>query len=294
VEILLDGIRILDFTQNLPGPFASQRLAYLGAEVVKVEPLSGESARHIGEKQYGVGLLFLANNRHKKWIALDLKTEEGKQLALRLIEQCDVLMESFRPGVMKRLGLGYEDVISVNPNIIYASISGYGQAGKLAHFASHDLNYMALSGALAQLKDQHGIPIHPTLLWADLIGGMAAAEAILGALIQLERKKRGAYLDLSLFREMSQLMNTHHQIYQVTGRENGPELLAGGTISYGLYRTKDDRTVALAALEPKFWAQFCTAVGKEEWIPLQFTPQSEENQIYLDLCCLFIYFLFTI
>ncbi|MBA4494574.1 CaiB/BaiF CoA transferase family protein [Paenactinomyces guangxiensis] len=284
---MLEGVRIIDFTQTLPGPFASMRLADRGAEVIKIEPLKGEPARYMGEMKDGVGLLYLANNRNKKSIALNLKTEEGKQIALNLARHCDVLIESFRPGVMERLGLSYQEVSRVNPIVIYASLSGYGQNGLMSRQASHDLNFMALSGALAQLRDQKGSLIHPTILLADMVGGISASETILAALVQRGIKKRGGYLDISILEEMVRLMGTHAAIYNETGNKHGPVLLAGGMISYGLYGTKDERTVALAALEPKFWTHFCHAVDRSQWIPAQMTPQTDSNPVYLELCQLF-------
>ena len=192
---MLKGIKIADFTQNLPGPYATLRLADLGAEVIKIEPPTGDHARYPLEKDQKENYLFRSMNRNKKSLALNLKNEEDKEVALEIIRKSDVLIESYRPGVMERLGLGYEDIRAIHPTIIYCSLSGYGQEGSMHQLGSHDLNYMALSGVLAQLKDNTGKPIQPTITFADLIGGTSATEAILAALFNRERSGNGSYLD---------------------------------------------------------------------------------------------------
>ncbi|SDW51333.1 Crotonobetainyl-CoA:carnitine CoA-transferase CaiB [Marininema mesophilum] len=280
---MLQGIRVLDFTQNLPGPFAGMRLAERGADVVKVEPPSGDPARYAGEKKGENGLVFLANNRGKKSVCLDLKNMAGRQVAQRLAQQADVILESFRPGVMDRLGLGYESIIARNPTVIYASLTGYDPEGEVGHLGSHDLNYMALSGMLAQFKEQ-GKPIHPTILLADLVGGVTATESILAALYQRRAHGRGAHLHLSLTHAMLGLMGTHDMIWRETGQQNGVALLGGSLLSYGLYQTKDDKWIAIAALEPKFWRNFCEGLDQPHWIDAQYTSPHEENEIYREVC----------
>ncbi|MDE5415290.1 CaiB/BaiF CoA transferase family protein [Alkalihalobacterium chitinilyticum] len=284
---MLEGIRILDFSQYLPGPYASLRLGDMGAEVIKVEPLTGDPARALGDKREGTGLIFLANNRNKKSIALNLKEDEGKQIALDLMRQSDVVIESFRPGVMERLGLDYEVVKKENKDIIYCSLTGYGQDTALSHFGSHDINYIALSGMLSQLKDKRSEPVHPTITLADLAGGMAASEAILAALVQRSIKKEGSYIDLSLTDVMVSLMNNHVLIASEKGRQQGVAELTGAMISYHVYKTKDNRYMSLGALEPKFWINFCNAVGKDEWVPAHMSETTDQNPIYREMKELF-------
>jgi alpha-methylacyl-CoA racemase len=279
---LLDGIRVVDFSHYLPGPFASLRLADLGAEVVKVEPLTGDLARSpTGDRSFHY--IFEANNANKKSIALDLKNEMDLQTAKDLIKHADIVIESFRPGVMKRLGLGYEDVKSMNGKVIYCSITGYGQEGKLSSFGSHDINYMSLSGVLAQLKDASGRPVHPSMTFADLIGSIVAVEQILAALYHRERTGKGTYIDLSLLDGLLAMMNNHLVIEHYTGKRNGVEQLAGTIVSYYIYETKDGRYVSLAALERKFWENFCLAAGKREWIEYHHSPASEENTVFQEM-----------
>lgn len=284
---LLEGVRVLDFSQYLPGPFATLRLAEMGAEIIKVESPSGDPARTTGPKRNGEGIGFQANNRGKKAITLNLKHASGREVALRLAQQADVLIESFRPGIMAKLGLSYEEVAKVNPNIIYCSISGFGQDGMLCSLGSHDLNYMALSGALAQLKDDHGRPIHPSNTFADFIGGMAANERILAALVSRSLTGKGSYHSISITEVMASFMVNHVLIEQETGETNGFGVLNGSVVSYALYETKDGRFVSLGALEPKFWRNFCEGVNRLDWVPLQFSKTATDCTIYKEMIQLF-------
>ncbi|MDN4593653.1 CaiB/BaiF CoA transferase family protein [Polycladomyces subterraneus] len=267
---LLHGIRIVDFSWYLPGPFATQRLVDRGAEVIKVEPPGGDPARRMPA-------VFHAYNRGKKSVVIDLKQRAGKEAALRLIADADVVVESFRPGVMAQLGLGYEQVRKVKPDIVYCSITGYGQTGPMSGLASHDLNYVSLSGALSQIKDDKGRPVHPVLTWADLIGGIAASEAIATALFRRERSGEGAHLDISLTGAMSSLMA--HYWYQ----PEGIPFLSGQIVNYAIYETADGRYVSLAALEEKFWERFCKHSGREDWLQAYFSPATEENPVYEEI-----------
>ncbi|OQP08076.1 CoA transferase [Geobacillus sp. 46C-IIa] len=279
---MLHGIVVVDFSQYLPGPFASWRLAQLGAEVIKIEPPSGDRLRPFAE-----GRLFAAYNAGKKSAALDLKTDEGREQAQRLAARADVVIESFRPGVMARLGLGYDDVRRDNEGIIYCSISGFGQQSGRSLLGSHDLNYMALSGLLAQLADERGRPVHPKITLADFIGGMAAAERIVAALFARERTGKGAYLDVSLVDGLTAMMAGHFAIAHGGGPKNGLAELAGEVVCYQLYETKDGRYISLAALEPHFWRQFCEAVGRPEWIEAQWAPAEPGEEVYEGLAALF-------
>lgn len=273
---MLEGVKVIDFSHYLPGPFASLRLADLGAEVVKVEPPTGDLGRSLA-------YLFEANNANKKSIVLDLKKEADLQIAKDLIKQADIVIESFRPGVMNRLRLAYEDVLLINEAIIYCSITGYGQQGKWASFGSHDLNYMAVTGVLAQLKDKTGRPVHPSLTFADLIGSIVAVEQIVAALYHRERTGKGMYIDLSLLDGLLAMMNSHFVIEHYTGKKNGIEQLAGTIISYYIYETKDGRYMSLAALEKKFWKNFCLAAGKTEWINYHHSPARKENPVFQEI-----------
>ncbi|MDZ5473014.1 CaiB/BaiF CoA-transferase family protein [Bacillus sp. 31A1R] len=281
---MLNGIRIIDFSNYLPGPFASMRLADLGAEVIKVEPLEGDPARVTGAKKNGTGLVYLANNRNKKSITLNLKEPEGKDIALQLISKADVVLESFRPGVMSKLGLGFHEAKEVNPNIVYCSITGYGNENKLG---SHDLNYMAVSGVLAQLKDMNGRPVHPSITLADFYGGIAASEKILAGLVSRGKTGEGSYHCISIADVMVSLMGNHLLYEQATGYPSGVSVLNGEVVCYGLYETSDNRYVSLGALEKKFWTYFCLAVEREDLIEHHFSKTEESTSIYEEVKSLF-------
>ncbi|WP_203362685.1 CaiB/BaiF CoA-transferase family protein [Bacillus sp. REN10] len=275
---MLSGIKVLDFTQYLPGPYATLRLSDLGAEVIKIERPEGDPARELSD-----GKVFQGNNRNKKSMAFDLKNTTDQQKVIELIRSADVLVESFRPGVMASLGLGYEQLRSLHPSLVYCSLTGYGQTGKLSMLGSHDLNYMALSGMLSQMKDGSGRPVHPTLTFADLIGGITASEAIVAALLKREKNGEGSYIDLAITDAVMSLLTTHMQYAE----GNGVPELDGHIISYHIYETKDRRFISLAALEPKFWSNFCQAVQKQEWLPYHVEKAEKGNRVYEEVCQLF-------
>lgn len=285
---MLEGIRVIDFTNYLPGPYATLRLADMGAEIIKIEPPTGDPARSTGVSANGeIGPVFLAQNRGKKSITLNLKTEQGRNVALQLISNADAVIESFRPKVMEKFGLGYDEVKKINPRVVYVSITGYGMEEPMSELGSHDLNYMALSGVLAQLKDHEGRPIHPSNTFADFIGGMAASERILAGLVSRSKTGKGSYHCLSLTDTMASFMTNHVLIEQKTGYSQGVAVLNGTIVSYGLYETLDGRYVSMGALEPKFWQHFCHAVGHEEWVAAHFSKANPQNPVYLELKELF-------
>ncbi|WP_462408708.1 CaiB/BaiF CoA transferase family protein [Neobacillus sp. Marseille-QA0830] len=284
---MLNGIRVIDFTNYLPGPFATLRLADLGAEIIKVEPPEGDPSRHTGTTNHGTGLVFQANNRQKKSITLNLKEKEDVETALKLISQADVVLESFRPGVMEKLGLDYQTVLQVKPDIVYCSITGYGQIGMLSSLGGHDLNYMALSGVLAQFKDQQGRPVHPTITLADFLGGYAANERILAGLVSKHLTGRGSYHSISITDQLISLLGNHVLTEQQLGTENGVPVLDGSVICYALYETSDGRFMSIGALEPKFWRNFCLAHGREDWLNAQFSQGDGDNPVYQEITALF-------
>jgi len=263
--------------------FASMRLGDLGAEVIKVEPLTGDLSRTAAGDSREKDSVFHAYNRNKQSIAVNLKTEEGLEMVRDLIQHSDVVIESFRPGVMQRLGLDYEAVSQWNPEVIYCSLSGYGQEGRLSGFGSHDINYLALSGILSQLKDRTGRPVHPTVTLADLIGSLAANESILAAYISRERTGEGAYIDSAILDSMLSLTQLHTLNVQYADEHQGLTSLNGDLVSYSIYETADNRFVSFAALEPKFWKTFCHEVGRKDWGPHQFEEKDTDNPFVQEL-----------
>lgn len=282
---MLEGIRVLDLTRLLPGPYATLRLADMGAEVIKIEDgVSGDPARFMGPLHNGTGVVFLAQNRGKQSVHLNLKSDEGQDVLRHLVKQSDVLIESQRPQVMHSYGLDYESLRALNPRLVYCSLTGYGQNGPFSKLAGHDLNFMAYSGVLAQLTDERGASIVPTLQLADYIGGISATEAILAALVARERSGLGRFLDVSITDALIGFMTTHGLHHALFTDQRGLPELSGRYVCYNLYATADGRQVALAALEPKFWNLFCQKVGYEDWSGHQFSTTSKDNPIYVELC----------
>lgn len=277
---MLKGVRIIDFTNYLPGPYATMRLAQLGAEVIKIEPPEGDPARNLGIKKDGTGIVYLANNRQKKSIILNLKEEEGRSAALKLISAADAVIESFRPGVMKKLGLDYESVVKYKEDIVYCSLTGYGEQGSFHKLGSHDLNYMGVSGVLAQFKDSSGKPVHPSIQIADYMGALAASERILAGIASRALTGKGSYHCISIADVVASIMGNHLLIEQETGETRGISHLNGKIISYAIYETKDHRYVTLGALEKKFWENFCLAVEREEWIEAHYSKTEQSNLVY--------------
>ncbi|HEY8343548.1 MAG TPA: CoA transferase [Calditerricola sp.] len=278
-EGLLNGIRVLDFSRHLPGPFATRRLAEMGAEVVKVEQPDGDPGRHLGPRVGEVGALFATSHIGKKSICLDLRREADRDVAYRLAAVADVVVESFLPGKMAEWGLDYAAVRAVNPGVVYCSLTGYGQTGAWADRPGHDLNFLAASGMLAALSGPDAPPTVPGLPLADLIGGMAAAEAIVAALVRRARTGEGAHLDIAVTDQLIGLVALPILLAQSGTPETLTRFLRG-TVCYNVYATRDGRHVALAALEAKFWRAFCEGVGRPEWLPHQFAPAADDHPVY--------------
>jgi alpha-methylacyl-CoA racemase len=240
-------------------------LADMGADVVKVEdPKLGDYLRAFPPAKHGMSGRFLAVNRGKRSIALDLKAPHARDAFLAMVERADVVVESFRPGVLEKLGLDYKTLAARNPKIIVCSISGYGQTGPYTHRAGHDLDYIALAGVLAMTGTANGAPELPGVQIADLAGGaLWGATAILGALVGRSRHGNGAHLDISMTEGALALLAAEIGNFDCGARPTrGVETLNGGLACYGVYRTKDERYLAVGALEPKFWITLNTAIGR--------------------------------
>lgn len=260
----LAGVLVLDFTTLLPGPLATLMLAEAGAEVVKIERPGGEDMRLYEPQWHGVGAAFALLNRGKSGLVLDLKSQKDLERLQPLLERADVLVEQFRPGVMGRLGLGYDAVRKINPRIVYCSISGYGQDGPRAAEAGHDLNYIGNAGLLALQPGPAESPVVPPALVADIGGGsFPAVINILLALRQRDSTSEGCHLDIAMTDTVFTF--TWHALAagQARGRFPAPgeSPLAGSSPRYQLYATRDGRLVACGALEDHFWQRFTTAIG---------------------------------
>jgi crotonobetainyl-CoA:carnitine CoA-transferase CaiB-like acyl-CoA transferase len=286
----LSDVRILDLTRLLPGGFCTLLLADLGADVIKVEDTGqGDYVRwappyYGSEEQTPLGTrsaIYLALNRNKRSIRLDLKQEQGRQALLRLVESADVLVESFRPGVLDKLGVGYEVLRQANPAIVYCPITGYGQDGPNRDRAGHDMNYLGLNGALALTGEAGGPPIQSGAQIADLGGGaLMAAVGILAALHEARRSGQGQEVDISMTDGSLAWLAMEAGRYFGSGEvpKRGEVMLSGGIICYRPYEAKDG-WVTCGALEPKFWAAFCRGVGREGLTEHQFDkPGSDAHR----------------
>jgi crotonobetainyl-CoA:carnitine CoA-transferase CaiB-like acyl-CoA transferase len=261
----LQGIRVVDLSRLLPGPFCTQLLVDLGAEVIKVEePAGGDYLRHMPPHlDDGTCVLFHALNRGKKSVCLDLKLDDDRTKLLALLATADVLVESFRPGVMAKLGLSPERLLEENPRLVVCSISGYSQTGEYRLKAGHDLNYLARAGALGMMKEPTVLPIQV----ADLAGGaLPAAFQICAALVGRARTGKGALIDVSMTHNIHGLLASSFARNAAVPDEElggGRDLLVGRVPCYGVYRVKDG-FISIGSLEPKFWQGLCAALEMPE------------------------------
>jgi crotonobetainyl-CoA:carnitine CoA-transferase CaiB-like acyl-CoA transferase len=292
----LAGLRVLDLTRLLPGPVATMHLADLGAEVIKIEDTgAGDYARAMGpgERAEGDSLFFRVVNRNKKSLRLDLKQAAGVEVFLRLAQNADVIFESFRPGVVDKLGIGYETVRAINPRIVYCAITGYGQTGPWADLAGHDINYIATAGLLDQIGSHDGTrsgpPAIPNLQIGDLLGGaLTPLLGVLAAVIGAKTSGQGSHVDVA----MTDAVLAHTIFPLVTtladGRPapRGADLLTGGVPCYGVYRTADERYLAVGALEPKFWQALCAAIERPDLMPFGLATGAEGQRVKAEVATL--------
>lgn len=277
----LTGIRVLDMSRLLPGPYCTMLLADFGAEVIKIEELGkGDYSRSFPPFLKDFGYWHLQLNRNKQSVVLDLKSEEDKNIFLELVKTADVVVESYRPGVLKKLGVDYEAAAKVNPKIIYCSLSGYGSKGPLAHKADHDLGYLSLAGVTAMSGEADGAPAIPGVLMADMNAALSAGMSIMIALRHAALTGQGQEIDISLFNVAMNLMPGAASLFFGSGfvAERGNNWLTGAYANYNIYATADGRYVSVGCLEKKFWRNLCMGLGKEELIDM---VDDESNHPYL-------------
>ncbi|MBW1988411.1 MAG: CoA transferase [Deltaproteobacteria bacterium] len=259
----LDGIKVVDLSRLLPGPYCSMILADHGARVIAIE-----------DKRFAADGLYLETvNRNKEHMTLDLKTPEGKDIFFALAKDADVVLEGFRPGVTKRLGVDYEAVSAVNPGVVYCSVTGYGQEGPLRDVAGHDANYLSYSGVLDIIGEADRPPSIPGVQFADMAGGgMSAAIGILLALVARQKTGRGQYIDISMTDNMFAMHPVGLMFYQVLGVNppRGESMLAHRYACYSTYATADGRAVSVGAVENRFWKRLCELLGVPEYASLQY------------------------
>lgn len=283
----LTSIMVLDLTRLLPGPYCTMILADFGAEVIKVEdPQLGDYARHFEPKTNGNSALFQSLNRNKKSVCLNLKDESDKKTFMQLVKQADVIVESFRPNVMKRLGLDYQTLKELNPGLIFCSITGYGQTGPYANRPGHDINYLSYAGLLDIMGAKDGIPIVPPVQIADIGGGaFPAAVGILLALLERNRSGKGQLIDISMLDGVISWLQTSLPNFLAGGNvpKRGEEMLTGGRACYSVYETKDGRFLSVGAIEPKFWKTFCHTIEQPDFIPLLEAPLHEQHRLKYEI-----------
>lgn len=267
----LQDIRVLDMSRLLPGPFCTRLFADMGADVIKIEePVKGDYSRDFVPRRGDFACWFMEVNRNKKSVALDLKNEEDRRLFLELAKTAQVVVESYRPGVMKKLGVDFETVKQVNPKIVYCSITGYGKQGPLVKQADHDIGYQSLAGLISLSGEKDGKPSIPGVLAADMQASAMAGMSILAALHHAEQTGEGQEISLSLFDTCLALVPGVSATYFGNGFVNmrGNNWLSGANPNYNVYRTKDGRYMSVGCLEEKFWKNLCGVLERPDLIPV--------------------------
>ena len=277
----LEGIRIIDMARLGPGPHCSQILADMGADVIRVEapdpkegPRAGRMIKLPGDA---------AIRRNSRSISLNLKTEEGKQVFFKLAATADVVTEGFRPGVVKRLGVDYEAVKAVRPQIVYASLSGYGQEGPYSSYVGHDINYQGITGMLDMTGERDGPPMIPGNTIADNAGGgMNAAISILAALLSRERTGASQYIDMAMVDGLVTMMFFPIEEHLTTGTvpHRSGTITTGLYPWYSIYETKDGKYVSVGAIEPWFYENLCRLLEREELIPHQYGDDAKQQEVF--------------
>ena len=272
----LEGIKVLDLSRLFPGPYCSMILADLGAEVLRVED------RRFAEEGTGMATVM----RNKRHMTLNLKHPRGLEIFCRLAKDADVILEGFRPGVTKRLGVGYESMKEINPGVIYCSVTGYGQDGPYRDMVGHDINYLSFGGVLGLTGEPGRKPVIPPIQIADMAaGGMCAALGIMAALIVRQKTGKGQYIDISMLDGIIAMLPFPARLLWESGKDpqRGDTLLSGMAPCYNVYETKDGEYVSLGALEPRFWSALCKKLGREDFTPYQYAEGEKRAEIILYL-----------
>jgi len=278
--LALEGIKILDLSRVIPGTFCTMLLGDLGAEVLKIEALTntgfaGSAISPKGEENRKRAAYFAAN-RNKKSIGINLKSEAGRQVFYRLAEQADVIIEGFRPGVTKRLGIDYDTINVLNPGVVYCSLSGYGQDGPYNALPGHDINYISMAGVLGVIGTSEGPPVIPLNLVADFAGAaLYGALGITVALMSRNKTGKGQYVDVSYVDGAISLMNWFLGDFFLDGSvlKRGESWVNGAYPYYGVYETKDGKYITIGCIEPHFWENLCRLLGKEDYIFYGFASE---------------------
>lgn len=283
MTLALEGTRVLDLSRLAPGPYCTMILADLGADVIKVEPLGAPfpftSLGIEEERWYAYNPL----DRNKRSIVLNLRTEEARRIFYKLVEGADVVVEGFRPGVVRRLGVDYETLRGINPRIVYCSLSGYGQEGPYKDLPGHDINYISIAGALSLVGERDRCPTPPSNLLADFAGGsLQATIGILAALLAREKTGKGQFLDIAMIDGVVSLLAMEATQYFAIGTvpKRRETMLTGNMPYYNVYEAKDGGYISLGCIEPQFWANLCRALGREDFLPYQEDTGPKREEIF--------------
>jgi crotonobetainyl-CoA:carnitine CoA-transferase CaiB-like acyl-CoA transferase len=282
----LNGLRVLDLSSLLPGSLCSQMLADLGADVLKIEnPRVPDGFRKMPPLVKTLGSYFHIVNRNKRAMTLYLQDTAGRDIFLKMLPKADVLIDSFRPGGMERIRLGYDALKEIHPRLIHCSLTGFGQDGPYRDRPSHDINLLGLSGILDLLGEKNGPPVSPGVQFAGAGGGLNAVIGILAALLKRERTGRGEHVDAALLDGLTPFLGLVMSTYLTTGilPKRGETFVGGGYAFYHVYETGDGKYLALGCLEEKFWQGFCRAIGREDLIPDQFATGPRQESLIAEV-----------
>lgn len=264
---LLEGIKIIDFTRLLPGPLATHLLTQMGAEVIKIEsPKRMDYARMSGIQVDGASILFHQINHLKTQKIIDYSSDDGKSELLELIKGTDALIEQFRPGAMDAWGLGYEQIKTINPEIVYVSLTGYGRDNDYSNEAGHDFNYLGYTGIMSLLKDEQGKPTVSDTQFADIGSSYTTVMATLGALLKKTRTGKGCFVDVSIADAVNPFLAVPYALHKGNVDYRAFNIINGKTtVNYAAYECSNGKWISVAAMEPKFWNNICDLVGKPGW-----------------------------
>ncbi len=277
---LLQGIKVLDLSRALPGPFCTQLLSDYGAEIIKIEDKTGDTVRNAEPRIAGTGARFYSVNRNKKSLTLDLRKADGQEIFKKLVARSDVLVDAFRPGTMDKLGLGYEVLSQVNPGIVYCGLNAFGSSGPWRNTPAHDINVSSLAGVTDLTGDEEA-PAISALQTAGLGGALFAAIAILMALYNRKTTGKGQYCDVSMLDSSISLLAYTLADWAGTGclPGRGRGRLTGGYAYFNIYETSDHQYISLGLAEEKFWAKFCRIINKPDYIEIHKKPEMQDEII---------------
>ncbi len=289
MKLPLEGIKILDLSRLLPGPLCSQLLADLGAEVIKIEEYNGgDYTRWMPPKLKTQCIHFYTVNRNKKSLKLDLRAEKGKEIFKELAKTADVILETFRPGAMDRLGLGYEDIKAINPQIVYCSLTGFGQESPYKNIPGHDINYLSVAGILSTIGTKEGKPVIPGIQIADIAGTFNATIAILAALYGKRNNNNGQYIDVALTDSaiLFQTLSMGEFTFSGINPQMSNEPLASKYAFYDVYEAKDGKYLAFGNVEDKFWSDFLKAVNREDLMKDMFAGEPRQSEVKAEVAAI--------